>query len=389
MSLLPHDRLAPAGTPRTHALVIGVSDYQDLDTGVGATFGLDKLESPVPSATAFADFLLNEYDNPSAPLGTVAFLASGGQYKAQNSAAVAVKEPLFKNIKDAFDSWYNLCDQSADNVGIFYFCGHGFDPGPMTLLCQDFGVDQSNIWSQAIDFDTTYWAMGDNKAIAQCYFIDACREKPIETLYSRNFKPTPLRTSATLKGKARAAPTLKAAIDGRKALAPRGSLVSYFTDGLLNSFREFSEVDGNGINCLVTTDSIVQSMLNTMRRTTLENSTATVLCAPFGEYNVVRNLHRISKPLLHVDDLLTAWRVVRDRDFSKIDAGREILQALTARLAGRGALSDKPQPDYQINIIVENIEKIKARKMFENGGKSEMQFWKDGEEVIRRAKLTT
>ena len=294
MSLLPHSRLAPAGTPRTHALVIGVSDYRNLDTGVGATFGLGKLEAPVPSATAFADFLLNEYDNPAAPLSTVEFLVSGGQYKAQNSPAVAVEEPLFKNIKDAFDQWYELCDQSADNVGIFYFCGHGFDPGTMTLLSQDFGVDQNNIWSQAIDFDTTYWAMVDNKAIAQCYFIDACREKPIETLYGRNFKPTPLRTSATLKGKGRAAPTLKAAIDGRKALAPRNGLVSYFTQGLLHSFRNIAGYD-NGMDWLVSTDSIVQCMLNVMRRTTLQDGT-TVPCTPFGEYNVVRDLHRMPKP---------------------------------------------------------------------------------------------
>ena len=44
------------------------------------------------------------------------------------------------------------CDRDADNVGLFYFCGHGLESAGQMLLAEDFGVSSNRPWEAAIDF---------------------------------------------------------------------------------------------------------------------------------------------------------------------------------------------------------------------------------------------
>src|SRR5437773_1039482 len=67
--------------PATHAIVIGVGHYPYLRGGKGKTKfanagGLDQLKSPPESARSIARWLIEDYQHPTKPLGTVSLLIS-------------------------------------------------------------------------------------------------------------------------------------------------------------------------------------------------------------------------------------------------------------------------------------------------------------------------
>ena len=96
MTLVLHK---PEIRPATHAFVVGVGRYTFLDGGAHpaakvAGWGLKQLSSPPLSATAIADFLLGELDNPKAPLGSVELLLSPeGRYRAPTGGASHAVDP--------------------------------------------------------------------------------------------------------------------------------------------------------------------------------------------------------------------------------------------------------------------------------------------------------
>jgi hypothetical protein len=75
------DRVKP-GVVQTHVLVIGVGHYRHLPGGDGPIvpadreYGLGQLTSLPISARAFAKWMLTNYENPVAPIGSVDLLLS-------------------------------------------------------------------------------------------------------------------------------------------------------------------------------------------------------------------------------------------------------------------------------------------------------------------------
>lgn len=265
--------------PLTHALVIGVGKYPYLLDGdryddllaARVTMGLGQLDSPPISAEAFANWLLDEYASPTAELGSLEVLLSPGIFQrpdASGALVQSVERATMQNIKAAFDRWERRCHADSGNVAVFYFCGHGLQCEVLLLLAEDFGANVNRPWENCIDFDTTWYGMGECRAATQCYFLDCCRETPIELLKAFTARTEALKTATGLAVSPRNAPVFKAAAVGQRAHGPVGD-VSYFTQGLLRCLREVGAHRFDGNKWIVTTDSLETAMKYALARTRL------------------------------------------------------------------------------------------------------------------------
>jgi hypothetical protein len=232
--------------PATHAIVIGVGDYPHL---VGGTKRLSKwndsmgqLSSPPISARAFSDWLISAYNNPQRPLATVALLVSANtdlDYTPPGGRKVSPERVTMQNVDEAVISWKRRGDTNADNLLIFYFCGHGALAGTETsLLLEDFGADDDRPLRGAIDFRQFRLGMDKCRARQQIYFIDACRVASSAVLDSAgNYAGEPILTGSLRPvpgGPARQAPVFNSTLAGTSAYA-RENQVSLFTEALLRA----------------------------------------------------------------------------------------------------------------------------------------------------------
>src|SRR5690348_1004793 len=113
--------------PRTHALLIGVGHYPYLPGGgattTATTLGLGQLASPPISAVRLAHWLINEFNNAQAPLGSVELLVSpapGGALPPWPAEGATLA-----NVRAAYKRWLARCDLNPGNLALFYYCGHG------------------------------------------------------------------------------------------------------------------------------------------------------------------------------------------------------------------------------------------------------------------------
>jgi hypothetical protein len=273
MNLIDPARAPDPTAPQTHALVIGVGAYPHLLGGTvverePATVlrGLGQLTSPVVSASDFALWLTRHADGFVKPLASVQLLLSPGTAVVPENVPAGVEAATFTNIRAAFKNWVERCDQSSDNLGLFFFCGHGVQAEVMLLLPEDFGEDSNAPWDTAIDFSTTFTGMNDCKAKTQCYFLDACRERPIEVLKTvGGAHGRPLKTTQQLRFTPRDAPVLLSAPQGWQAQGPANEK-SYFTEALIRSLEGFGANRKVGHNWIVRTNSLVEAVKELMKR---------------------------------------------------------------------------------------------------------------------------
>lgn len=173
--------------PRTHVLVVGVGKYDHLDDPRHqkiAALGLEpRLTSPPKSAQALTRFFDEEFDNPSAPLGSLAVLLSGTRGSGRRGDRTTIEQPSMTNLTTAVRQWAQRCDRSEGNIAIFYFCGHGLARVDVALLASDFADPSARTLENAINFEQCRAAMASScKAQVQCFFADVCREVPNEVL---------------------------------------------------------------------------------------------------------------------------------------------------------------------------------------------------------------
>lgn len=132
--------------PQTHALVIGVSDYEFLPKDPldpaqkdSATFDLSPVDCGASAAFQFATWLRDSYNRPSAPLGTVRLLISPSTLERTHLALDAaskqsdVPPARAADVQVAIDDWADAC-ADPKNVAILYVAGHGIE------VCKDDGV---------------------------------------------------------------------------------------------------------------------------------------------------------------------------------------------------------------------------------------------------------
>ncbi|RYP87302.1 hypothetical protein EKO23_06815 [Nocardioides guangzhouensis] len=232
--------VAGAG-PGTHALVIGVGSYDHLLGGshtlLDNPYGLGQLGSPSISALSVAEWLLNELYNPAAPLASLELLISAPTpaVVATPNGPMTIEPATMTNIANAASRWFARADAHAENVAVFYHCGHGLESADLALLAQDFGAPGGapiRPWEFAYNFHRTYRGMAQCKARGQFYFIDACRQVSADVL-SFDGRDLQVLVAPKLRGSnLRSAPILYASARESRAFAQTDG-VSRFTEALL------------------------------------------------------------------------------------------------------------------------------------------------------------
>jgi Caspase domain len=230
--------------PRLHAFIIGVGDYPHLLAGApnafGTNFGLQQLTTTVLTAKKIAKWLATEYNNPTVPLGSIElFLSPGQEVERPDGTKVQIEDATLANIEAVFKSqWLDKrCKAQPGGITWFYFAGHGLTHGgAQYLLLSDFSDPNKNKWQNCIDFTSTRKGMGKIKA-TQLFFVDACRENPIEILTGAN-PPTGARLydEAGLYDHPDAEGVYYAAADGRLAYGPDDD-ITYFATALIESLE--------------------------------------------------------------------------------------------------------------------------------------------------------
>jgi hypothetical protein len=229
----------------THVLAIGVGKYPHLLNGTAKLaadpMGLEQLESPPVSAKALLDWFLSPvagagvFANPDAPLASIEGLASAEQpvVIATPGALITLAEATQDAIQQAFEDWLDRLKSHRNNVGIFYFCGHGVMVSDHYLLAQDFG-HSAQPWTKAFNVSLTVRAVEREIQGSVFFFIDACRNIPRALAMTLGAQPPPLLPADIGMNLSRKHVTvLHATGEGQLAFAPLGPTVSRFTSALI------------------------------------------------------------------------------------------------------------------------------------------------------------
>ncbi len=252
---------SPAVQPGTHVLAVGVGTYTHLPGGAGPVadrpLGLRQLASPPVSLKAVVDWFLAPvldlaapgFVNPLVPLGSVEALASAEAPVAITTATgeVSLAQASRQNIQQAFEDWLGRVQSHPENIGVFYFCGHGLMAENHFLLADDFGQSRAMPWANAFDITATIRAVERKAAGAIYYFIDACRDISRDMAMTLGADPHALM-AVELDNKVigRSITAVYAAGEGQLAHAPPGPQVSRFTRALLGALSGYCGIKGPG-----------------------------------------------------------------------------------------------------------------------------------------------
>lgn len=244
--------------PATHALVVGVGAYPHLNGGSKRKSnqhdGMEQLTSPPVSARMFASWLMSEFRHPQKPLASVALLLSEAAPApfvdpADPTKTFDIPEANSANVRQAIEHLFRRGDENADNLLIFYFCGHGIAAGPDTaLLLADYGANDLNALEGAIDFRRLRLGFARCKASEQCFFVDACRASTDTLIEAIGHAGQVIIASGPPRDAGlppRRAPVFYATLNGFKAFAiPEKPTI--FTNALLESLRNLAADDEMG-----------------------------------------------------------------------------------------------------------------------------------------------
>ncbi|MFT3678681.1 MAG: caspase family protein [Ferruginibacter sp.] len=240
--------------PQTHVFVIGIGGYPYLDKGIratpqlsGAARQLGQLSSPGYSARAFCETVLDleNAGNWQQPLGSLEVLLSPHPEDTISLPGLTNEAATLQNIKDAYWRWKARCDTNADNIAVFYYCGHGLDNGEHFLLTEDFGRNPHNPWEGTIAFDSTRRAFFSCKAKTQLFFVDACRQLTPDML-STQLPLNPIEQPNLFSKDCLYNLTQKAAAANESAYG-RKNEISYYTSALIGALKgNAAEADEDG-----------------------------------------------------------------------------------------------------------------------------------------------
>ncbi len=250
---------AVAGQPGTHVLAIGVGKYPHLLDGnekpAKDPIGLGQLDSPPVSLKSFLDWMLAPggngagFSNYAAPLASVEAVCSAKAAVTIDTPAlgqVALEPATRENIQLAFEAWLERMKSHPDNVGVFYFCGHGVMVSDQYLLAEDFGRT-AQPWTHAFNISLTIRAVEREVSGAVFFFIDSCRNVSRGLAVTLGADPQAL-IGADLKKNVscKHVTTVYAAGEGQLAFAPIGGRVSRFTSALLCAMSGYCGIKNPG-----------------------------------------------------------------------------------------------------------------------------------------------
>jgi hypothetical protein len=232
----------------THALVIGVGHYGHLPGGNGQqaaeNWGLRQLSSPPHSARALARWLIKEFKHPTKPLASVALLVaeksvSKFSYRIKDhEKTVSVSNADMDNVKTAIEAWHARGNTDAENLLLFFFCGHGLALGPdLALLLSDFAENFLSPLAGALDFRRFRAGMNECAAREQCYFIDACRSDSELLSHNSGYAGNPVIQASgayNTSDRLRQAPVFHSTLSGAASYATKKE-PSHYTAALIEA----------------------------------------------------------------------------------------------------------------------------------------------------------
>jgi hypothetical protein len=249
------------GQPGTHVFAVGVGSHPHLLGGTkklaNKPLGLKQLSSPPVSTKALIDWFFAPilapgsigFSNVLAPLSTVEALVSDlAPLAVETPTGAKQLDPATRdNIQIAFESWLGRLSSNPDNIGVFYFCGHGLMVSEHFLVAEDFGRSNAQPWSQAFDISTTIKAVEREAAGTFYFFIDACREIARDVATTLGANPNALQAVDLNKKVIRkSVTTIYATGEGELAFAPQGGNVSRFTSALLSAMSGYAGIKAPG-----------------------------------------------------------------------------------------------------------------------------------------------
>jgi hypothetical protein len=263
--------------PRTHVLIVGVGHYPYFIDGPRESPGaeLSQLTSPSPSARALANWFIDEYRYPPAPLGSVALLVSEEIPTPflTPSGARQLLDPDYNNFSVSVEHWFDRGNTDENNRLIFMFCGHGYGfAQESSLLMSDFDFSRQARWDSALDLGKFVLGMAKCAAAEQLYFIDACR-RPHGDLVSPGAVAgrTPIHVIADPRANYQSkvnTPLFFATGNDEPALS-RANDVSIFTAAFLKAMRGMAARDDSG-EWSVNNYSLLEAMAHISDRLTNE-----------------------------------------------------------------------------------------------------------------------
>jgi hypothetical protein len=228
MTSLIIDRRQQLGNePGFHAVIIGVSSYPFLAGGATAVpdaWGMSQLSATATSANEIAEWLSRAEADKRLPrrLATLRLLLSPAPTESLPATAAAT----LTNTRDALREWRKDCNTQRDNVGLFYFAGHGVQRSKedAALCLEDFLDPNGTLLERAISISDIRDGMApgpgfEQIARTQMYFVDACRVQPAALA---NFVTPSTSTvfNATLSGNDdRSSPIFFASVSNKAALS--------------------------------------------------------------------------------------------------------------------------------------------------------------------------
>lgn len=219
--------------------------------------GLRQLDSPPVSLKALIDWFLAPtmqpesvgFSNTTAPLGSIHALASANSPVSINTpnGLINLDPANMANVESAFASWLAALKRNDLNIGVFYFCGHGFMVSDHFLLAEDFGSNDLQPWAKAFNITNTIRGVEREVKGALYFFLDACREVSRELALSIGGNPNALLDANVTKKMSRSSLVrISATGEGQLAFAPLGGEKSYFTNALIRALSGFAGTKSAG-----------------------------------------------------------------------------------------------------------------------------------------------
>ena len=247
--------------PGVHVVLIGVGRFStaraaELLEDDAPPDGFIDLETPMHSVEAFAAWLQAHLHVAKTPLKTIRALASS----SARTSSLDVSPPTFQNLANNVRQWAADLDTDEENLGIFYFCGHGLRIGEMQfLLAEDFGTERHAPFDNTIEPELFANAMRQYRARRQLFLIDACStEVPFKKKYE-NARPRTLVQAAengNLAGSEQC--LIRASKLGTRAFGLRNG-PSLFMDALLRAMKGGGAVSEQG-GWVISTDMLKMAL---------------------------------------------------------------------------------------------------------------------------------
>lgn len=296
----------PNVQPGTHVFVVGIGLYDHLIDGpktlLDNPFGLGQLGSPPISAKRFAEWMLNDLNNPDAPLASVEVLISSPDQvtiDVPGAGPQQVEPAIGANIQAAFNRWFARVNTDDQNVAVMYHCGHGLESSDLALLAQDFGApggDPPQPWANAYNFHRTHLGMRRCKADAQFFFVDACRQVSADLLEFDGEDVTALIAPKLRRTNTdRNAPILYASARDSKAFA-KSDEVSRFTDAVIESMSGNGAAKVVGGDWKVSNESLPSAVVKRILRGNGHRDVPIQIPKSDGEFSSTCFLHVLDGP---------------------------------------------------------------------------------------------